>query len=55
VLISILLIFAACILVGGGRIMVRRARKPRNRFRSILGWTLMLLGLILMILGVLHW
>lgn len=54
-LVSIILIIVACFCVGGGRIMTRRARRAGNRKRSLLGWTVMLAGLLLMIAGVVHW
>jgi hypothetical protein len=47
----------ACLLVGGGRTMVRRAKRATGRKwpRRTFGWALMIIGLVFMILGVLLW
>jgi hypothetical protein len=57
VLVSIPFLILACLCVGGGRIIERRARRaPRGkRARRFLGWALMIVGLLLMTLGVLLW
>jgi hypothetical protein len=53
----------ACVLIAVGRMQVRRARRlwstgdrtARGRKARILGWSLSLIGLLLMVVGVVLW
>ena len=58
--VAICLILAACLLIGFGRAMVRGARRmpspstPRRR-GSLVGWALVMAGVLFMIAGVISW
>ncbi|HEY4329294.1 MAG TPA: hypothetical protein VGN88_06135 [Phycisphaerae bacterium] len=55
-MISVTLIVTACIIIALGRAQIRRARRgTAGIVRRLCVWTVLALGLILMILGVMAW